>query len=75
MIHVHVAVERNTNSVAEDAKENQVKITGSASEDEAFPVSDSMDRLLKSDIVGERCIPYKRKGFIGNLLIRNLSIK
>lgn len=36
MIHVHVAVERNTNSVAEDAKENQVKITGSASEDEAF---------------------------------------
>lgn len=39
MIHVHVAVERNTNSVAEDAKENQVKITGSASEDEAFPVS------------------------------------
>lgn len=39
MIHVHVAVEGNTNSVAEDAKENQVKITGSASEDEAFPVS------------------------------------
>ena len=39
MIRVHAAVERNTNSVAEDAKENQVKITGSASEDEAFPVS------------------------------------
>ena len=39
MIRVHVAVEKNTNSVAEDAKENQVKITGSASEDEAFPVS------------------------------------
>lgn len=28
MIHVHVAVERNTNSVVEDAKENQVKIQG-----------------------------------------------
>ena len=39
MIHAHVAAERNTNSAAEDAKENQVKITGSASEDEAFPVS------------------------------------
>ena len=39
MISAGAEVERNTNSVAEDAKENQVKITGSASEDEAFPVS------------------------------------
>ena len=39
MIRAHAEVVKNTNSVAEDAKENQVKITGSASEDEAFPVS------------------------------------